>query len=137
MPFSRAYSLLRAAGGNMNISPRVRRWRVILDKLEPPEPRPELPPLNPPGTPSMALAKKRGAAAVATSKLFANASRLGCLYPFDQASDLEPHGGFWCAPLLCNSKSVAGYPGGTCPVLFKERQSDALHKRDRSTCRHF
>ena len=26
------------------LSPRVRRWQAILDKLEPPQPRPELPP---------------------------------------------------------------------------------------------
>src|SRR5215207_8667528 len=42
------------------LSPRVRRWRAILDKLEPPAARPELPPFKPPGEPSMLLAKKRG-----------------------------------------------------------------------------
>jgi hypothetical protein len=42
------------------LSPRVRRWQAILDKLEPPAPKPELPPLKPPGTPSIVLAKKRG-----------------------------------------------------------------------------
>jgi hypothetical protein len=40
---------------------RVRRWKAILDKLEPPPPKREpLPPLKPPGEPSMVLAKKRG-----------------------------------------------------------------------------
>jgi hypothetical protein len=48
------------AADRFPLSPRVRRWRVILDKLEPPAPRPELLPLKPPGEPSMALAKKRG-----------------------------------------------------------------------------
>jgi hypothetical protein len=38
----------------------VRRWRAILDKLKPLMPKPELPPLKPPGTPSMVLVKKRG-----------------------------------------------------------------------------
>jgi hypothetical protein len=48
------------AADRFPLSPRVRRWQAILDKLEPPAPRPELPPLKPPGTPSMVLAKKRG-----------------------------------------------------------------------------
>jgi len=48
------------AADRFPLSPRVRRWRAILDKLEPPPPRPEPPPLKPPGTPSMLLAKKRG-----------------------------------------------------------------------------
>jgi hypothetical protein len=48
------------AADRFPLSPRVRRWRAILDKLEPPPPRPELLPLQPPGTPSMLLAKKRG-----------------------------------------------------------------------------
>jgi hypothetical protein len=44
----------------------MRRWlhqsreAAILDKLGPPAPKPELPPLKPPGAPSMLLAKKRG-----------------------------------------------------------------------------
>jgi hypothetical protein len=48
------------AADRFPLSPRVRHWRAILDKLEPPAPRPVLPPLKPPGTPSMVLAKKRG-----------------------------------------------------------------------------
>jgi hypothetical protein len=48
------------AADRFPLSPRVRRWQAILDKLEPPAPRPELPPLKPPGTPSMVLTKKRG-----------------------------------------------------------------------------
>jgi hypothetical protein len=46
------------AADRFPLSPRVRRWQAILDKLEPPAPRPELPPLKPPGTPSMVLAKR-------------------------------------------------------------------------------
>jgi hypothetical protein len=48
------------AADRFPLSPRVRRWQAILDKLEPPPPRPELPSLKPPGTPSMLLAKNRG-----------------------------------------------------------------------------
>jgi hypothetical protein len=41
--------------------PRVRRWQAILDKVEPPKPRPApLPPLKPPGEPSMVIARLRG-----------------------------------------------------------------------------
>jgi hypothetical protein len=47
------------AADRFPLSPRVRRWQAILDKLEPPAPKPEPPPLKPPGTPSRALAKKR------------------------------------------------------------------------------
>ena len=43
------------------LSPRVRRWKAILDKLEPPAPKREpLPPLKPPGEPSMVVARMRG-----------------------------------------------------------------------------
>ena len=42
------------------LSPRVRNYRAILAKLDPPAPRPEpMPPPKPPGQPSMALTKKR------------------------------------------------------------------------------
>ena len=60
--YSNLAPLLRAtiAADRFPLSPRVRRWQAILDKLEPPAPRPELPPLKPPGTPSMVLTKKRG-----------------------------------------------------------------------------
>jgi len=48
------------AADRFPLSPRVRRWQTILDKLEPPAPRSELPPLKPLGQPRMAIAKKRG-----------------------------------------------------------------------------
>jgi hypothetical protein len=39
----------------------VRGWKAILDKLEPPAPKREpLPPLKPPGEPSMVVARMRG-----------------------------------------------------------------------------
>jgi hypothetical protein len=42
------------------LSPRIRQLRAILDKLEPPTPRPEpFPPPKPIGEPSMVLAKKK------------------------------------------------------------------------------
>ena len=42
------------------LSPRLRSFRAILAKLDPPAPRPEpLPPPKPPGERSMVLAKKR------------------------------------------------------------------------------
>jgi len=42
------------------MSPRVRSFRAILAKLDPPAPRPEpIPPPKPPGERSMALTKKR------------------------------------------------------------------------------
>ena len=42
------------------LSPRVRRLKAILAKLDPPAPRSEpIPPPKPPGERSMALAKKR------------------------------------------------------------------------------
>jgi hypothetical protein len=42
------------------LSPRVKRWQAILDKLDPPAPRSEPhPPLKAPGEPSMMLMKKR------------------------------------------------------------------------------
>jgi hypothetical protein len=39
-------------------SPRVRCWQAILDKRDPQASRPALPPLKPPGAPSVVLAKK-------------------------------------------------------------------------------
>jgi hypothetical protein len=47
------------AADRFPLSPRVRRWQAILDKLEPPAQRPEPPPLKPPGTPSMVVARMR------------------------------------------------------------------------------
>jgi len=39
----------------------ARFWaKAIPDKLEPPKPRPALPPLKPPGEPSMVVARMRG-----------------------------------------------------------------------------
>ena len=49
------------AADRFPLSPRVRGWRAILDKLEPPPPqRAPLPPLKPPGEPSMVVARMRG-----------------------------------------------------------------------------
>jgi hypothetical protein len=49
------------AADRFPLSPRVRRWQAILDKLEPPAPKREpLPPLKPPGEPSMVVARMRG-----------------------------------------------------------------------------
>jgi len=48
------------AADRFPLSPRVKRMRAILDKLEPPRPRPAPPPLRPAGEPSMVLAKMRG-----------------------------------------------------------------------------
>jgi hypothetical protein len=48
------------AADRFPLSPRVRRMRAILDKLEPPKVRPEPPPLKPPGAPSTLVAKMRG-----------------------------------------------------------------------------
>ena len=42
------------------LSPRVRGWKSILDKLESTKPRVLLPPLKPPGEPSMVMARMRG-----------------------------------------------------------------------------
>jgi hypothetical protein len=43
------------------MSPRMKRLRAILGKLEPPPPRPQsYPSPKPPGTPSAILAKHRG-----------------------------------------------------------------------------
>ena len=56
-------ALLRAtiAADRFPLSPRVRRWKAILDKLEPPAPEREpLPPLKPTGEPSMVVARMRG-----------------------------------------------------------------------------
>ena len=48
------------AADRFPLSPRVRGWRAILHKIEPPAPRRELPPLKPPGEPSMVVARMRG-----------------------------------------------------------------------------
>ena len=49
------------AADRFPLSPRIKALKTVLDKLEPPAPRPApLPPMKPPGTPSMLLAKKRG-----------------------------------------------------------------------------
>jgi hypothetical protein len=48
------------AADRFPLSPRVRSWKAILDKLEPPRPRVPLPPLKPPGEPSMVVARMRG-----------------------------------------------------------------------------
>ena len=56
-------SLLRhtIAADRFPLSPRVRRWQAIIDKLEPPAPKREpLPPLKPPGEPSIVVARMRG-----------------------------------------------------------------------------
>ena len=42
------------------VSPRVKRWQAILDKLDPPAPRSEpLPPPKPPGERSLLSTRKR------------------------------------------------------------------------------
>jgi hypothetical protein len=42
------------------MSPRIKRWRAILNKLDPPAPKPApFPPLKPSGTPSVLMMKKR------------------------------------------------------------------------------
>jgi hypothetical protein len=42
------------------LSPRVKALRAVLDKLEPPAPKPEpLPPMRPPGEPTLAQQRKR------------------------------------------------------------------------------
>src|SRR4051812_49420237 len=44
------------AADRLPLSPRVRHWQAINDKLEPSAPKPApLPPLKPPGEPSMVL----------------------------------------------------------------------------------
>jgi len=49
------------AADRFPLSPRIRRLKAILDKLEPPLPEPEpLPPRKPPGEPSMVVARMRG-----------------------------------------------------------------------------
>jgi hypothetical protein len=49
------------AADRFPLSPRVRSWKSILDKLEPPALKREpLPPLKPPGEPSMVVARMRG-----------------------------------------------------------------------------
>ena len=55
-------ALLKAtvAGDRYPLSPRIRSFKAILAKLDPPAPRPEpLPPPKPPGERSVVLAKKR------------------------------------------------------------------------------
>jgi hypothetical protein len=50
------------AADRFPLSPRVRSLKAILDKLEPAKPRPApLPPLKPPGEPSMVVARTREA----------------------------------------------------------------------------
>jgi len=47
------------AADRFPLSPRIKRWRLILDKLGPPKPKPApFPPLKPPSAPSTFLAKK-------------------------------------------------------------------------------
>ena len=49
------------AADRFPLSPRVRPWKAILDKLVPPAPKREpLPPLKPPGEPSIVAARMRG-----------------------------------------------------------------------------
>jgi hypothetical protein len=41
------------------MSPRIKCWRAILNKLDPPVPKPTpFSPLKPPGAPSLVMAKK-------------------------------------------------------------------------------
>ena len=48
------------AADRFPMSPRIKRMRAILNKLDPPAPKPvPFPPLKPPGQPSMLMAKKR------------------------------------------------------------------------------
>lgn len=48
------------AADRFPLSPRIKSLQVILDKLDPPPPRREpLPPLKPPGEPSMVVARMR------------------------------------------------------------------------------
>ncbi len=49
------------AADRFPLSPRVRTWKSILEKLEPPAPkRAPLPPMKPAGEPSMVVARMRG-----------------------------------------------------------------------------
>ena len=49
------------AADRFPLSPRIKKMRAILHKLEPPAPKPApLPPLKPPGEPSMVAARMRG-----------------------------------------------------------------------------
>ena len=58
------------AGDRFPLSPRVRRWQAILDKLESPAPKREpLWPLKPPGEPSMVGARMRGTKAAGVKKI--------------------------------------------------------------------
>jgi hypothetical protein len=48
------------AADRFPMSPRIKRWRAILNKLNPPAPKPApFPPLKPPGAPSLLRAKKQ------------------------------------------------------------------------------
>jgi hypothetical protein len=48
------------AADRFPMSPRIKRWRAILNKLDPPAPKPApFPPLKPPGAPSLLRAKKQ------------------------------------------------------------------------------
>ena len=46
-------------GDRFPLSPRLRPYKAILAKIDPPKPREPLPPLKPRGEPSMLLRKKR------------------------------------------------------------------------------
>ncbi len=47
-------------GDRFFLSPRIRRLKAVLDKLDPPVPGPEpMPPPKPPGEPSLALRRKK------------------------------------------------------------------------------
>jgi hypothetical protein len=41
------------------LSPRLRPYKAILAKIDPPKPREPLPPVKPPGEPSMFLTRKK------------------------------------------------------------------------------
>jgi len=44
------------------MSPRIKRWRAILNKLDPPVPKlASVPPMKPPGQPSMLMMMKKQA----------------------------------------------------------------------------
>jgi len=46
------------AADRFPLSHRIKALKTVIDNLEPPPLRPELPPLKPPGTPSVLLATK-------------------------------------------------------------------------------
>ena len=48
------------AGDRFPLSPRVKRLKAVLAKLDPPAPQPDpMPPPNAPGAPSLALRRKK------------------------------------------------------------------------------